>query len=55
MVGVTGLEPATSCTPSKHSSQTELHPVALLNYSIGYVKCKGKILKFGCAPGCKVK
>jgi len=26
LVGVTRLERATSCTPSKHSSQTELHP-----------------------------
>ena len=25
MVGVTGIEPATSCTPSKHAT-TALHP-----------------------------
>ena len=24
---MTGLEPAASCSQSKHSSQTELHPV----------------------------
>lgn len=28
VVGMTGLEPATSCSQSKRSSQTELHPVA---------------------------
>ena len=26
MVGVTGLEPATSCSQSRHSKPTELHP-----------------------------
>ena len=31
MVGVTGLEPATSCSQSRRSSQTELHPVTFQN------------------------
>lgn len=40
VVGVTGFEPATSCTPSKHSYQTELHPDAINNYSIFFLICK---------------
>ena len=40
MVGVTRLELATSCTPSKHSSQTELHPETVVYYSIEEKICK---------------
>jgi hypothetical protein len=40
MVGVTRFELATSCTPSKHSSQAELHPDADMYYSINEIGCK---------------
>ncbi len=33
MVGVTGLEPATSCTPSKHSSHLSYTPTSFFNFS----------------------
>lgn len=30
LVGMTGVEPATSCTQNKCSTQTELHPVRMI-------------------------
>ena len=35
-LGVTGLEPATSCSQSRRSSQTELHPGAVGTVASSY-------------------
>jgi hypothetical protein len=41
-VGVTGFEPATSCSQSKRSSQTELHPGWCFFIKIGTFPDRGK-------------
>ncbi len=43
MVGVTGLELATSCTPSKHSSQLSYTPTPLQFYHM-FSFCQFKLL-----------
>ena len=47
MVEVTGLEPAASCSQSRHSSQTELH----LEMIIKFLRSCSFVL---CSPSCKI-
>lgn len=35
LVGMTGFEPAVSCPPDTHFSQTKLHPDELRNRNLG--------------------